>query len=323
MKSIFLSTCLLFLISICSYAQTLTPTQTFRGHNKDVKTLIISPDGKTLASGSLDKTALLWDVQTGQIKQRFIEHQGWLWALALSPDGKTLVSACYDTCDVLVWDAQSGQRLHKISPVFSSLTFSEKGDLLIGAKGESLYLLNTQTWKQEKKIPAHTERIYVLTLSSDGTLLATGDMGGAIILWDTQNWQPIRKFKQSGDWIKALAFSPDGKKLVVGSAIMDRDGSQIGGAVNLWDITNQKFQPLMKSREVVWSVSFSPNGRLIAGAGLGGKINLWDSLSGMLKDSFAAHEKIVQTLVFSPDGSFLASGGGDSTIKLWDIKSRY
>jgi len=299
-----------------------SPKLTLKGHTNDVKTIAFSADGKTIISGSIDKTVILWDVQTGQVKQRFTKHQGMVWALAFSSDQATIASACYEIGDVWVWDAQTGESRRQLSPRLSTMAFSKKGEVFIGARLKSLYTWDTQTWKRNRIDTEHTDAIYVIALSSDGKTLASGDRDGIIILWDTESWRPIQKIKLQ-NWIKSLAFSPDGKKLVVGSAVMGASGSQIGGEINVWDIAAKKSVTLMKSPEIVWSVSVSPNGKLIVGASRGGKIRIWDAQTEKLKEIFDGHDKIVFETIFSPDGASLASCGGDGTVKFWDIGNLY
>ena len=58
--------------------------------------IVFSPDGKTLASGSGDWTVRLWDVQTGKHKTTLTGHTSDVWTVAFSPDGNMLASAGHD-----------------------------------------------------------------------------------------------------------------------------------------------------------------------------------------------------------------------------------
>jgi len=66
-----------------------------------------SPDGKTLASGSEDKTLRLWDVSTGTALQTLSGHTDWVNGVAFSPAGKTLASGGNDGI-VVLWGVPPG-----------------------------------------------------------------------------------------------------------------------------------------------------------------------------------------------------------------------
>ena len=74
-----------------------------RGHEKFTKSVAFSPDGKILASGSIDETIRLWDVETGTNLRVLVAHEGGVISVVFSPDGKTLASASWDGI-VLLWD---------------------------------------------------------------------------------------------------------------------------------------------------------------------------------------------------------------------------
>ncbi|MFM7369452.1 MAG: WD40 repeat domain-containing protein, partial [Sphaerospermopsis kisseleviana] len=70
--------------------------------------LAVTPDGKTVISGSGDSTIKIWDVVTGSEKFTFEGHSSWVNAIAVTPDGKTLISGSYDNT-IKIWDLGTGQ----------------------------------------------------------------------------------------------------------------------------------------------------------------------------------------------------------------------
>src|SRR5271156_1780720 len=65
---------------------------TLKGHTDLVISVAYSPDSKTLASGSQDKTIKLWDVATGKELATLKGNMESVKSVAYSPDGKTLAS---------------------------------------------------------------------------------------------------------------------------------------------------------------------------------------------------------------------------------------
>lgn len=79
-------------------------------HNGSVNSLVFSPDGKTLASGSADHTVKLWDTHTGKLRRTLTGHSGAVLCVSFSPDNKTVTSGSIDGT-LKVWGADSGRLL--------------------------------------------------------------------------------------------------------------------------------------------------------------------------------------------------------------------
>ena len=81
---------------------------------EDIYGVAFSPDSRLALSGSKDKTARVWDLQTGQVLQRLAGHTAYLYAVAFSPDGALVLTTSADNTARL-WDLQTGLELRRFS----------------------------------------------------------------------------------------------------------------------------------------------------------------------------------------------------------------
>jgi WD40 repeat protein/serine/threonine protein kinase len=134
--------------------------------------------------------------------------------------------------------------------------------------------------------------------------------------------------------VNAVAFSRDGRRVVSGAG--DRYYGALGthdAELTLWDAeSGRPIQQLKGLKGAVFSVAFSPDGRLIA-AGSGfrsstniqeGRLSVWDAESGRLLYERPEAGLNVLSVAFSPDGRLIAAGYGrySSTepgrLKIWE-----
>ena len=127
-------------------------TQILKGHTDDIRSIAFSPDSRTLASGSIDKTIRLWDVNTGQQK-RTLTAQDWLGEqfynvghvqeVIFSPDGRTLASGMWRG-SIHLWDTVTGKKKKTFTGHTRwvvHLLFSEDGQTLISTSGDQTVLV--------------------------------------------------------------------------------------------------------------------------------------------------------------------------------------
>ncbi len=285
---------------------------TFKGHGDYVSSVIFSPDGQTLASGSADKTVKLWDTKTGKELVTFKGHGDRVSSLAFSPDGRTLASGSLDKT-VKLWDAKTGQELVTLKghgDHVYSVAFSPDGRTLAsGGLDTTVKLWDTKTWQELTTLKGHGGHVSSAAFSPDGRTLASGSEDDTLKLWDTKTGRELATLKGHEGNVYSVAFSPDGRTLASGSA--DK-------TVRLWEVKTARELASLKGHGLyVLSVIFSPDGRTLASGGLDKMVKLWDAKTGQELATFKGHRSTVHSVAFSPDGRTLASGSADGTVKLW------
>jgi membrane protease YdiL (CAAX protease family)/DNA-binding beta-propeller fold protein YncE len=290
------------------------------GHKAGVNSIAFSPDGKLLASGSNDKTIVLWDVATHQPHGKPLKHGHRIASVAFSPDGKLLASASQDDSKIILWNVATYQRQgtpligHK-KPVYG-VAFSPDGKLLASVGDDGVMLWNLETPQhREPPLMVHKGGGMRLAFSPDGKYLASANSDEVTMLWTLEPHKP-RGTPLTGHkgWVMSVAFSPNGKLLASGST--DK-------TIILWDVETHKplGPPLKGHQDSVKSVVFSPEGKLLASGSTDRTIMLWDVATRQPRgEPLTGHKGWVNSVAFTPEGKLLASAGfWDETILLWDV----
>jgi WD40 repeat protein len=285
-------------------------------HPSQVYQVSFSPDGKTLASASSDKTVKLWDVVTGKKLKTLNGHPDGFNRVSFSPDGKTLASASSDKT-VKLWEVGTGKELKTLnghqSLVFS-VSFSPDGKTLASASSDkTVKLWDVGTGKELKTLKGHQDMVWSVSYSPDGKTLASASFDGTVKLWDVATGKELKTLKGHQDRVWGVSFSPDGKTLA--SASQD-------ATVKLWDMaTGKELKTLNEHRDWVISVSFSPDGKTLASASSDKTVKLWDVGTSKELKTLKGHQDQVNSVSFSPDGKTLASGSADKTVRIWAVKA--
>jgi WD40 repeat protein len=136
----------------------------------------ISPDGKTLATGGRDGKISLWDVASGETRQRLEGDVGPILSVTFSPVGTLLASASLASPFVKLWEPSTG-RLIRI-------------------------------------IKANRHSTNTVAFSPDGNTLASGGNDGMVRLWNVASGRQRLFLDARSSMLRKVAFSPDGRTLL-------------------------------------------------------------------------------------------------------------
>jgi WD40 repeat protein/tetratricopeptide (TPR) repeat protein len=267
-------------------------------HRAGVRALAFSPDGRLLATGSLDGSLKLWDVAAGRELRNLPDYTSAVHVLTFSPDGKSLGSISRDGI-VTVWNPATGQ---------AQLTLSSRETVEFRAaafRADSLGLNVAGVGNDPGTHAAVVELRSLggspepilwpdagapLALSPDGTTLATAegtptmpnaspasDRPRSVKLWDLATGQAREQLAGHVLPIRALVYSADGRVLV-----------SVGNQDDLywWD----RGQPFKRSRP--------------------GEVKVWDTVSGRQLATLSKVTGIIRAVALQPAGTLLAVADG-------------
>ena len=204
------------------------------GHSAFVNSACFSPDGKWILTASDDRTAKLWDADTGRLIRTFKDrHRHRVRSAVFSADGKKVLTASADTT-ARIWDAATGKELRELAGHKYGIlcaVFSKDGQLVAtGSDDNSARIWNAETGKVLSVLEGHTAAVTSVTFSPDGHRLLTGSQDFLTKLWDADTSKEILTLKGHSQEVTSVAFGPTGRYALTGS----RDGTAIIWLASDW-----------------------------------------------------------------------------------------
>ncbi|GAA5952679.1 hypothetical protein JCM3765_002246 [Sporobolomyces pararoseus] len=200
-----------------------------KGHLSAVFCVGWSPRGDLVASGGMDETVRVWDVQKGKCMRVLPAHSEPVSAVQFSRDGTMIVSASWDGY-IRIWDTATGQCLKTLvnednAPV-SNVRFTPNSKFIFTSTLDSfIRLWDYQTDKLLKSYTGHVNRKYCIpsVLTRDGKYLIAGsEEDNKVFKWDLQTRQIVDSWVAHKDVTIALAYHPTLPLLATGALEKDK-----------------------------------------------------------------------------------------------------
>jgi WD40 repeat protein/serine/threonine protein kinase len=307
--------------------------KTFLGHTGEVWCVAFSPDSKRIVFGSQDRTARVWDAETGRELLALRGHTNPVRSAVYSPDGKRIVTGAGDPgrpAEAKVWDAATGKELLSLKGLTGevwSVAFSPDSKRIVTGAGNrgggpgQAKVWDAGTGQELFDLKGHAARVSSVAFGPDGKRIVTGaglvHIGtlAEVKVWDAATGRQLLDLKGHTAGVHGVAFSPDGKRIVTGA------GNPGRGEAKVWDAgTGRELLALKGHTDWVSSVAFSPDGKRIVTGSADNTVRVWDGESGQEVFALKAHTTYITSVAFSPDGRRLVTGSEDKTVRVWDAE---
>jgi WD40 repeat protein/DNA-binding SARP family transcriptional activator len=331
------------------------------GHIAAVVALAFTPDGRSLLSSSGDaeifserlaqgtgggtgqvgvtSDLLLWDITTGQVRQRFADRVEDAFCLAISPDGTRGLTGSFYSNIAVLWDLQTGDRLGELAGhsegvravAFSPCGSAPKAEVgrcdgvraLTGSYDDSLMLWDLTSGQRLFVLNGHGADVLDLAISPDGRSALSSDSSGGVMAWDLVDAQEIQRLPGHDDLVWDVAFTPDGKRALSASGAASPSVQVQDASLRLWDLANgRQTQFTALPVDVVMQVAVSPDGRTALASTTDALIRIWDLATWRETGRLEGHAGPATGIEFTPDGGRALSVSVDGTLILWDVASR-
>ncbi len=296
-------------------SQGITRYVTYREHSNGVFALSWSPDGKYLASGSLDATVQMWEAGTGKLIRTYRDHSGGVAAVAWSPDGKYLASGSLDTT-VQMWEIGTGKLIHIYQGHKGSVrdvVWSLDGKRLAsGSLDNKVIIWDTVTGKHLLTYQRHANSVNAVAWSPDGTRIASAGNDGMLYVWDPTTGNTISTYPYHGGKVNAVGWTLRRNLVALAGE---------GGSVVVWDcIPDSTTKSYLSHAGSILALAWSPDGTRIVSANANGTAEVWDVSSMKNIFTYRVHSASVHAVAWSPDGTCIASASDDTTVQVWKVQ---
>lgn len=295
------------------------------GHSGEVFAARFNPEGNYIASGSMDRTIMLWrtygDCENYGVMKG---HKGAVVDLHWSRDSSTIYTASADTT-LASWDLTTGLRERRFighEEVVNSTDVSRRGMETLVSGSDDCYIGFWDT--RTKYAAAQLETQFPVTAvawSEDGSQVFSGGIDNDIRVWDVRKQEVVYTLLGHADTITSLRVSPDGQTLLSNS--MD-------STVRTWDVRPfaagsrhlKTFDGAVHGGEKnLIKASWDKEGRRIATGAGDGTAMVWSNDTGKLLYKLPGHKGTVNCAELSPGGEpVILTGSTDKNLLLGELK---
>lgn len=290
------------------------------GHGEAILAAQFSPETSSrLATGSGDKTARIWDTETGTPLHTLVGHTHWVLCVAWSPDGSQLATGSMDK-SVRLWDPRTGKAagpgpLTGHAKWVSNLAWEPyhlwrdaTPRLASASKDATVRVWVVNTGRTEHVLSGHKSSVSCVRWGGTG-LIYTGSHDKTIRIWNSETGVLVHALSAHAHWVNHLALSTD---FALRTGFFDHRPTPE---------KEEERRAKAKERFEQAARAFGGLSERLVSASDDFTMYLWDPSQGTKPVArMMGHQKQINHVSFSPDNRLIASAGWDNHTKIWSAR---
>ncbi len=294
-------------------------------HAADVYDASFSRDGTRVVTASIDRTARIWNVATGE-PIGTLPHPDEVHSASFDAGGTRVVTASRDKI-ARIWSVDSGAVLAALAghtDQVVSASFSPDGKWVVTASADKTALIwEVASGAEIASFTAHTDMVNSAAFSADGKRVVTASADGTARVWSAATGEPVGEPLRDDGEVTSASFDASGSRVVTASGI---------GSVTVWKLAEGGAGMLLLDQTQYFdAASFSADGKRVVTASRDGTAKIWDVVQSVINQThisdqpmakLAGHEERIFTASFSADGTQVVTASRDGTARVWEAKAR-
>ncbi|KAI0988550.1 hypothetical protein GJ496_004304 [Pomphorhynchus laevis] len=294
--------------------------------NKDVTSLHWNSTGNYLATGSYDGHARIWS-SAGQLIHVLSKHKGPVFSVKWNKSGTCLLTAGVDA-SAIVWSSDCGEMQQQFfchsAPVLDADWRNDR-EFATCSTDSQIYICRLGDSVPYRMLSGHQGEVNAICWSPDGRFLASCSDDSTLKIWQPYSSgscsQLLYNFDCSGNEIYTIQWSSTGESTnYLESPLLLASGS-FDSTVRIFEICDQSCQcvhTLKNHTGAVYSIAFSPDGKMLATGSFDKSVNIWDVHNGKLIDSQHATNGIFD-ISWNSVGDKIAACTSDGIISVFEL----
>lgn len=279
-----------------------------RGHGGPVRAVSVAPDGQSAISGSFDTSAIRWSLSRNAAEQVLRFHESAVNAVAMLKDGRAVTGG--EDGKIAIW--KPGVPLPErtfeghTAPVVA-LAISPDGGTIASASWDRTIRLWPVAGGTARVLEGHTQNVNAVAITADGRSLVSAGYDATVRIWPlTGNAAPAIATLPAA--LNAVAVAADGEIIAAGA----------NGHLYFVSPKGELTGDIEITETPVISLAMSPDGLLVAAAGIRGSVAIVDRKARAILRTLVGPGLPVWSVAFFPDNKTLLTGGTDRMVRRWN-----